>query len=299
MTVSSATLAELGAMEGPIKMAAPHCITPASCEQCHAPQVATSVPLSGSSRPESQRSVQAKRKRKRKLSDYYKTPARRQQCRTNQARYRSRQREYQAQLEQNVEQLRQEVGDLRRKHRDLSSREPSTESPWSVVAEVFRLVESSFRSSWRTIVRTRGGLRGVDTLLEQLRQFSQYFGNPNLQLVRVDSVAPCVLAARAKLRVTVSELSLKRIFVSEEDEPRRMTHHQHLLDQRLEFSCTMNFLFDEESYRVVRLESTIDPVTALLRALGNLTDVADVLEHAPITPECTVGGGLVVGYRQN
>ncbi|KAG2792864.1 hypothetical protein PC129_g23219 [Phytophthora cactorum] len=76
---------------------------------------------------------------KRKISSYYNPALRRQQCRTNQARYRDRQRNAQMQLEKRVEQLQQEV---KRKYRDLASREKSNQSPWRVVAEVFSLFEN-------------------------------------------------------------------------------------------------------------------------------------------------------------
>ncbi|KAF1781515.1 hypothetical protein GQ600_1333 [Phytophthora cactorum] len=89
---------------------------------------------------------------KRKISSYYNPALRRQQCRTNQARYRDRQRNAQMQLEKRVEQLQQEVSSLKRKYRDLASREKSNQSPWRVVAEVFSLFESSFRSPWRMVI---------------------------------------------------------------------------------------------------------------------------------------------------
>ncbi|GMF31463.1 unnamed protein product [Phytophthora lilii] len=264
------------------------------------------------SQPANPGQTQAKTTGKRKLSDYYRTPIRRQQCRANQARYRNRQREYQQQLEDSVGQLRQEVDNFKLKYRDLSSRERSSQSPWSVVAEVFRLLESSFRSPWRVVnaqemknhKETRqilavlerafthdaamGHLQGVDSVIEQLRRYSQYFANPYLQLLRVESAAPGVMAARAKLSVTVSESSLQHVFVSDDDSKRDQLREQ-LLGQRLEIDCTMNFLFDEESCRVVRLEVTFDLVVALRRVLSSLGDVLAVLEHALITSESIIG----------
>ncbi|KAG2809207.1 hypothetical protein PC129_g22662 [Phytophthora cactorum] len=253
------------------------------------------------------------------MSSYCNTALRRQQCRTNQARYRDRQRNAQMQLEKRVEQLQQEVGSLKRKYRYLASRERSNQSPWSIVAEVFRLLETSFHSPWRVAstqemknhAETRqilailersfahdaamGELRGVKALVEQLLLFSQYFGTPHLKLQRIESVAPGVMAARAKLSMTVTELTLRHAFphleepASEDRGDGRGLLYQRLLGQRVECNCSLAFLFDEDSDRVVRLETSIDLTTPFLELLGSLKDVSKVLEHARVSSECVIG----------
>ncbi|ETI53679.1 hypothetical protein F443_03420, partial [Phytophthora nicotianae P1569] len=65
---------------------------------------------------------------------------------------------------------------------------------------------------------------------------------------------------------------------------------QRLLGQRLECDCSLAFLFDGDSARVVRLEINIDLTTPLLQALGSLKDVSKVLEHARVSSECVIGG---------
>ncbi|KAK1934137.1 bZIP transcription factor 1 [Phytophthora citrophthora] len=253
-------------------------------------------------------------KKKRQDPDYSR---RREHIRAKQALYRQKQREYPTHLEMEVERLHQEIRDLKRKYRVLSSRQRSNQSPWSIVAEVFHLIEISFRSTWRTVnaremkahKETRqvlavleqsfahdaamGSLCGVSSLIEQLRRFSQYFTDPYLHLMRIESVvsASGVLTAQTKLNVTVSELSLKHIFVDDRYEWREILC-KHLLGQRLEFNCTMTFLFDEESRRVVRLENNIDLVSGLLQGLRNLQHASTVLESARITSECIVGVDL-------
>ncbi|KAJ8535081.1 hypothetical protein ON010_g13657 [Phytophthora cinnamomi] len=249
---------------------------------------------------------------------YLNSAIRRQQCRVNQARYRNKQREAQVQLEKNVEQLHQEVNNLKRRYRDLSSRERSSQSPWSIVAEVFHLLENCFRSPWRmtstkemmshpqtrlilTVLErafahdvAMGDLRGVDALMEQLRQYSQCFGDPHLQLKCIESVSAGVMAAQVELSVTVTELTLKHIFPHLMNDANSDTKEQgkmlcdRLLGKRLQLSCTMNFLFDDLTCRVVRLEACIDFATALFRVFGDLEDVSLALEHARITSECTI-----------
>ncbi|ETP23623.1 hypothetical protein, variant [Phytophthora nicotianae CJ01A1] len=191
-------------------------------------------------------------KRKREEDNKFR---RREQCRANQARYRDKQRNAQLQLERSVEQLHKELETLKRRYRDLASRERSNQSPWSVVAEVFRLLETSFRSPWRMSStqemknhsETRqilailersfahdaamGELQGVDTLMEQLLLFSQFFGKPHLKLQRIESVAFGVMAARAKLSLTVTEFTLRHAFPHlEETRSRSACGDKHRLD---------------------------------------------------------------------
>ncbi|KAG3123012.1 hypothetical protein PI124_g23839, partial [Phytophthora idaei] len=240
-------------------------------------------------------------KRKREDANKFR---RREQCRANQARYRDKQKNTQLQLEQSVEQLHKELETLKRRYRYLASRERSNQSPWSIVAEVFRLLETSFRSPWRVAstqemknhAETRqilailersfahdaamGELRGVEALIEQLLLFSQYFGTPHLKLQRIESVAPGVMAARAKLSMMVTEFTLRHAFphleepASEDRGDGRGLLYQRLLGQRVECNCSLTFLFDEDSDRVVRLETSIDLTTPLLEMLGSLKDVS-------------------------
>ncbi|CAI5720774.1 unnamed protein product [Peronospora destructor] len=157
-------------------------------------------------------------------------------CRANQARYRDKQKNTELAFEKSVEQLHQELEILKRRYRDVSSHERSNQSPWLIAAEVFRLIETGFRSPWsiastqemKNHTSTRqivvilerafahdvamGELRGIDALMDQLRLYSDYFDKPNLQLERIESVGP-VLSAQAKLSVTVTEFTLGTFFL--------------------------------------------------------------------------------------
>ncbi|KAF4031026.1 hypothetical protein GN244_ATG17120 [Phytophthora infestans] len=263
---------------------------------------------------------------KRKVFSYYSTAFRRQQSRKSQARYRDRQRNAQMQLVENVKQLQQEVNELQRECGNQSSRTKSNRSPWCVVAEVFSLFETSFQSPRRSTStqeikaqpETRhllatleksfahdaamGDLVGVEVLLEQLQYFSQNFGAPNLQLLKIEPLAPSVMTANATLSITMTKLALRHIFPHLTKQHCRCpvsrdqhgSLYKHLLSARLDFGVTVNFLFDEESRRVVRLECKTDLATGLLKSLGNLTDVSSVLKHARITSECVIKGDHAV-----
>ncbi|CAI5705882.1 unnamed protein product [Peronospora farinosa] len=259
--------------------------------------------------------IKERHKRKRAEISKYR---RREQCRANQARYRDKQKIAQLALDKSVEELHQELEILKRRYRDVSSHERSNHSSWLIAAEVFRLIETGFRSPWsmsntqemkkytetRQIVVTlerafahdvaMGELRGVDALMDQLRLYSHCFDKPSLQLQRIESVGS-VMSAQAKLSVTVTEFTLQYLFPHLEKpageyqvKAGREQLYQQLLGQRLECSCLMTFLFDKDSYRVVRLATTIDLMPALLRVLGSLRDVSIVLEHAQISSESVI-----------
>ncbi|KAF4034603.1 hypothetical protein GN244_ATG13417 [Phytophthora infestans] len=58
-----------------------------------------------------------------------------------------------------------------------------------------------------------------------------------------------------------------------------------MLNQRLEIRGSVRFHWDNARGRVVRLESKIDFLTAMLRLLGGLADVARVFDRSLITLE--------------
>ncbi|OWZ08532.1 Bzip transcription factor [Phytophthora megakarya] len=224
------------------------------------------------------------------------------------ARYRAKKRNAQLQLEMSVEQLKKEVKRLKRRYGDVSSPIRRIQYPWSIVAEVFQVLEITFQTSWPTgeiipNVETRsvlgfcersfssemavGDLRGSEALIDQLRQYAQYFGSPKLRLQRVESMAPGVLTATANLSLTVTEFTVQYIFSQGQEytgrDDGRSNVYQRLLGQRLECWCSLTYLFDENI--VSRLESNIDMIQPLLRVLGSIRDVSEVLQHSRITAE--------------
>ncbi|GMF29235.1 unnamed protein product [Phytophthora fragariaefolia] len=242
----------------------------------------------------------------------YSKSRRREQCRVNQTRYRNKQRNTLVQLENDVVRLRQEVKSLKSRYQDLLSQERSSHSPWSIVAEVFHLLESSFRSPW-SITSTEdmmihpqtrftiavlerafaldaamGDLRGVKALVEQLRIYSQCFGGSELRLKCIETVSAGVMAARAEFSVTLTEFTLKHMLPQLEERHGRDYGdrlYKQLLDQQLECGCSLIFLFDGDTDRFMRLETVIDPVIPLFRLVGNLENVLGVMENARISPE--------------
>ncbi|KAL4109851.1 hypothetical protein PRIC1_001546 [Phytophthora ramorum] len=271
--------------------------------------------------------LQARNVRKQKDEEKAKTleikkAIRREQCRANQARYRNRQRSHQRRLQQVVQQLHEEVQGVKLKRERLRYGEKSNRSPWTIVSEVFQLLQTSFRSPWymnelkrhagtrqslRVLQKSfthdvaMGELSGVKALLEQLRRCSLYFGDPQLHLQHVEEVVPGVLTASARLGVTVSEFTLQCVFPhlneakegetedEDEDEEGRRLLREKLLGQRLDCSCKITFLTDEDTGRVVRLETSVDWMGALCRLLHDASVVASVLSQALLSADGAVG----------
>ncbi|GMF46547.1 unnamed protein product [Phytophthora fragariaefolia] len=245
-----------------------------------------------------------------------------EQCRTNQARYRNRQRILEKQLNNAVQLLREELQGLRVKRQRLHFSEKTNRSPWAIVSEVFRLLDSSFHSPWDmtsvdemrkdsekqqslkaleksfTHDVSMGSVTGMNAVLEQLRRYSLYFGEPKIQLKRVESVAPGVLTASARLSLTVTEFTLHSVFPhlgttnsngGGGGVDKHQTLPEKLLGQRLNCSCDMTFFIDEANGRVVRLVTNINFAESLFQLLGGADEVADVLGKALLTAECVVG----------
>ncbi|POM73616.1 Bzip transcription factor [Phytophthora palmivora] len=57
-----------------------------------------------------------------------------------------------------------------------------------------------------------------------------------------------------------------------------------LLGHKLDYPCSVLFVWDEETSLVVRVETDIDMATPLLNLLGNLKDVSRVLQGAVMVP---------------
>ncbi|KAG7386029.1 hypothetical protein PHYBOEH_008799 [Phytophthora boehmeriae] len=240
---------------------------------------------------------------------------RRQQCRASQARYRRKQLNMQRQLHQSMQQLREEVQALKLKRKKLCLGKRAKPTPWSIVAEMFRLLETSFQSP-SSIVDTEemlnhseiqrslsllqlvmspnvtmGELRGFRALLEQLRRYSLYFGSPCLKLGRIEELTPGVLRGTGTLSVTITELTLRWVFPhlkSHSDEAYQSMCGR-LLGQRFHCSSSLTFLFDRENGCVEGMETKVDLLEALVRSLKSVEDATVIFEKALITPDGVLG----------
>ncbi|GMF32520.1 unnamed protein product [Phytophthora fragariaefolia] len=102
--------------------------------------------------------------------------------------------------------------------------ELSTASPWHMMSvdemrkdfekqQSLRELEKSFTNNV-----SMGSVTGTNQVLEQLRRYSLYFGEQQIQLKLVESVAPGVLTASARLGLTVSDYTLHCVPASGENQ---------------------------------------------------------------------------------
>lgn len=242
---------------------------------------------------------------------------RREQCRANQARYRNKQLNRKRELQQQNQRLEEEIQGLKLKRRSIRFERKTNQSLWTIIGEVFRLLEDGFRSPWRLAsteemmkhAETRqsleflqkafvhdvamGDLRGINALMDQWRRYSLYFEEPHLELKRVETMTTGIVSATATLSVTITEFTV-RCVLPHLANPKGVkgkvsSLNKLLLGQRLDCKCSLRFLVDDESGRVVRLEPKIDLVSPMLRLLKSTKDVAVVLQHAFFNSECVVG----------
>ncbi|ETN10053.1 hypothetical protein PPTG_10799 [Phytophthora nicotianae INRA-310] len=249
-----------------------------------------------------------------------KRAVRREQCRVNQARYRKRQRIWRRNLQQEKQRVEEEIQGLELKRQSIRFERKTNQSPWTIIGEVFHLLEDGFRSPWRLASmgemmkhpETRqslkfmqrslvhdvamGELRGINALMDQWRRYSLYFGEPHVELKRVEAVTPGVVFAVATLSVSITEFTVKWVF------PHLKTPNdtvpmldKKLVGQRIDCNCTVTFLFAEDNGRIIRLEPNIDLVSPMLQLFGRISDVSVVLGQALLTSEGVVGDMLGSG----
>ncbi|RLN14551.1 hypothetical protein BBO99_00000406 [Phytophthora kernoviae] len=253
-----------------------------------------------------------------------KTQRRREQCRTNQARYRMKQMKHAVILEETVQSLRVEIPALDMQRNRLLY--GSKQSIWSVVVEyahIFRFgvpvaskplpTYPSMKSFQDTDTKRQLAflrstmsddlilceLRGVNALMDQWRRYASSFQDLYFQLECIQGLSEKFVTGLASLSVTITETTLATVFPHlfgsgriQEDlgydaklEPwRAEILASKLLGQRLRLPCSLCFEWDVESSRVMRLEMTVGFLTPLLQVLGRLEDAAAVMEHALITP---------------
>ncbi|CAH0479097.1 unnamed protein product [Peronospora belbahrii] len=235
----------------------------------------------------------------------------REQCRTNQARYRQKQREYVVKLESTVAQLREEIPTLEVQHRRL--RYDPRQRVRDVVAEYFQLfhhgvgsdafeqgsvhtsdvLRASKAQQQLMFLRSTmapnvdfGNVCGVEMLMKHWRRMSEYHENLRFQLSHMEKVSDIIVIATAILSVTITKTTLKYVFphLMMSDNVEDLSLAVKLLGHKLDYPCSVLFLWNEETSLVMRVETNIDITLPFLKLLGNLKDVSRVIEGAAMTP---------------
>lgn len=139
--------------------------------------------------------------------------------------------------------------------------------------------------------------QGIEGIADLWIRLARCFDDFELQLDRMVKVPGYfdTIMTVTRAGVTVSEATLREVFPhllsqrtpgSRREEGRSADENglaRRLLGQRLEFKCVSWFDCDRESSKVVRLRTQMDLVTPIMRALGSLTDTAQVLDGARMT----------------
>ncbi|OWZ23483.1 hypothetical protein PHMEG_0001613 [Phytophthora megakarya] len=120
---------------------------------------------------------------------------------------------------------------------------------------------------------------GVQELMDWWRRYSSVFKDLQLQPKCMQRVSEGFMRVSAILSVTVSVFTLEKVFPN----LKTVSLLSKLLGRRLRLPCCLWFEWDASSSRVVRVEMTVNYVTAMMKVFGNLSVVASVLAHAHIT----------------
>jgi hypothetical protein len=234
--------------------------------------------------------------------------SRRERCRVNQARYRNRQRQLVDTLKQSIEQLKEEIEDLDNKRQRLARCTPTGQNVWVVAAEYFRVFRHGFMAPLCIPESTTGKrgqsepslqldflhqvmvsnpndgvVCGAEALLDNWRLLSLYHNDVQLQLKRLEAVTPDSLVATATLSFTITDDTLQHVYPHLIDGHDLLPLAARLLDQRVALSGSVRFDWDKATGRVMRLESSFDLLTPMLKLLASLEDVMLVFDQACIT----------------
>ncbi|CAH0491286.1 unnamed protein product [Peronospora farinosa] len=250
-------------------------------------------------------------KHQRKCWANMKSETCREQCRTNQARYRQKQREYVSKLEATVAQLREEIPMLEVQRRRF--RYDSRQRVWDVVVEYFQLFRhgvegdgfeqglthtSDFfrateaqqqvmflRSTMAPNIKF-GNARGVAVFMTYWRQMSEYHEDLHFKLTHMEKVSESIVIATAILSVTITKTTLEFVFphLMRSNNVEDLSLAVRLLGHKVDYPCSVMFVWDEETSLVIRMETDIDMTSPFLKILRNLKDTSRVIEGAVMAP---------------
>lgn len=242
-----------------------------------------------------------------------KTDRRREQCRTNQARYRNKQRSFLLDMEKDVVALREEVERLRQTqqtlHRDVNARNGAVS--WArTYFECFcrglnvtahdrlgqrdgmqRLSQDDQIAFLHSTVRPDvilGDFQGIGVVIDQWRSLSGSFDNVVVELLRIDNIdifeSQTMLLLNTLCSFTISARSIDLIFPHLKQNQRLK---EKLIGKRLTINAAGEFCLDEHC-QLQRVNCSFQFVPPMLSALGNAEDLVAVLDGARIAEEYMV-----------
>ncbi|KAG7377885.1 hypothetical protein PHYBOEH_000563 [Phytophthora boehmeriae] len=238
----------------------------------------------------------------------------RERRRMHMARYRKKQDDKVATCEEDVKRLRQQVQQLEQQRDLLATGIPTKTTPWNVAAEYFRLFRNGYKAPVMVADPSTGelcqrgpniqenflratmaadvmdfGVRGIDKLLENMKQSSHYFQHMDVRLVRLETDADESIVAILQAKITVSENAIRRFFshvVSDDEYKKWRLLYSRLLRQQLLLNASLSFDWDDTNACVTRLVHQGDMMTPLMGLLGDVAHVFD--STLKLTSKCTL-----------
>ncbi|OWY99476.1 hypothetical protein PHMEG_00029513 [Phytophthora megakarya] len=225
--------------------------------------------------------------------------------RQSQARYRQKQRREQKALEDDVQRLQKEIKAYQQL--DFSSLTKVERDIWFIAQEYFRMFRHGFKEpsheqNARVLTFLQnvtvpdvsdGYFRGAKSLLRNWELFSLYFDDIHVELKSMEKKSESILFATTTTSITISSNTLRLVFPRLNSDERGGVDGgqwsplaERLKGQRLVMNSSVRFEWDAINKRVVRILSSSDMVTAMLRVLGSLDNVNDVFNGAFVTPDC-------------
>lgn len=224
------------------------------------------------------------------------------------ARYRKKQSNRYVALEDGIRLLREEVQQLELQRWLIDAGIPTENALWNVAAEYFRLFRNGYKPpvfvSKKAAVSTKtqqssgyyvqrdflqgamspnvvcGAVWGVEALLEHWRVLSFYFPDIDMEIVRLEKQDQDTLLATTKMKVTITEHTLRHAFPHLVGSPALAAK---LLEQHLTVRGSVRFEWDVS---VIGLHHSGDLLAPMLKLLGRLEDVSRVFEKARISADC-------------
>ncbi|GMF40959.1 unnamed protein product [Phytophthora lilii] len=233
----------------------------------------------------------------------------RERRRLIQQRYRQKIRNRANTVEVVVERLQNEVSLLKKTYDRLTEDIPTKNTPWSVIAEYFRLFSNGLKSVPTTVGRqcfetnkhqqflsntmapdvlVKSG-RGVDAILEIWKAISRRQDGLETSLVRLEHGEQDLLLASTKCTFTLTHSLLLHEFPHIFDEEGELLPvAAKLLDKKIVLPSSVRFVWDEATgsmTSVIGKPFKNEMVAPLLKVLGNLEDVAWVLGISDVPAE--------------
>ncbi|GMF65825.1 unnamed protein product [Phytophthora lilii] len=240
---------------------------------------------------------------------------RQQRSRMHQAKHKMKQQKKVLDLEIGIRQLRDELQQLKLQKEVIFAGVTTNTTVWSVAAEYFRLFRNGFQGPMLTQQSSvadpsMGSLQprqsfvqrdffvatmaedvigdtgfGVESLLKNWRQLSMYHEDMEIELVRLDVGPDKGLIANVRSAATMSETALRHGFPHLFKNGEWTPLGARLLGKRIIMRGAVSFVWDEGRGREASLQYSVDMLTPMIQLLGSLEDVAQVFDHANVTPE--------------